>query len=282
MAIKPKTKSKIEVAFSYLFFLLMFIIIGYPLLWAVMMSINPGSNMLVTQLIPDNPTLEHYKWLFTSPDSDYLIWYKNSLGVAIANSLGSIVITSLIAYAFSRYKFIGRKYGLYMFLLLQMFPALMAMVALYILLTTVGLNDSLIGLTIIYLGGQIPFNAWLVKGYFDTIPKELDEAAKMDGAGHLKIFWKIMLPLAKPILAVVALFNFMAPFMDFLLPRIVLTSPDTYTLALGLYNLINDQFSTNFTVFAAGAILIAIPIASVFLLLQRFLITGLTAGATKG
>lgn len=282
MAMKPKTKSKIEVTFSYLFFLLMFIIIGYPLLWAVMMSLNPGSNMLVTQLIPDNPTLEHYKWLFTSPDSDYLTWYKNSLGVAIANSLGSIVITSLIAYAFSRYKFIGRKYGLYMFLLLQMFPALMAMVALYILLTTVGLNDSLIGLTIIYLGGQIPFNAWLVKGYFDTIPKELDEAAKMDGAGHLKIFWKIMLPLAKPILAVVALFNFMAPFMDFLLPRIVLTSPETYTLALGLYNLINDQFSTNFTVFAAGAILIAIPIASVFLLLQRFLITGLTAGATKG
>lgn len=282
MAIKPKTKSKIEVTFSYLFFILMFIIIGYPLLWAVMMSLNPGSNMLVTQLIPDNPTLEHYKWLFTSSDSDYLIWYRNSLGVAIANSLGSIVITSLIAYAFSRYKFIGRKYGLYMFLLLQMFPALMAMVALYILLTTVGLNDSLIGLTIIYLGGQIPFNAWLVKGYFDTIPKELDEAAKMDGAGHLKIFWSIMLPLAKPILAVVALFNFMAPFMDFLLPRIVLTSPETYTLALGLYNLINDQFSTNFTVFAAGAILIAIPIASVFLLLQRFLITGLTAGATKG
>lgn len=277
-----KTKSKIEVAFIYAFFLIMFIIIAYPLFWAVMMSLNSGTNMLVTDLIPKNPTLEHYKWLFTDPRSDYLIWYKNSLLVAVANAVGSVVITSLIAYAFSRYKFIGRKYGLYMFLLLQMFPALMGMVALYILLNTIGLTDSLFGLLLIYLGGQIPFNAWLVKGYFDTIPKELDEAAKMDGAGHLRVFWTIMLPLAKPILAVVALFNFMAPFMDFLLPRIVLTSPENFTLALGLFNFINDQFSTNFTRFAAGAILIAVPIALVFLFLQRYLISGLTAGGTKG
>ncbi|MYL40297.1 MULTISPECIES: sugar ABC transporter permease [Virgibacillus] len=277
-----KKKSKIEVTFIYLFFLIMFIIIGYPLFWALMMSLNPGSNMLVTDLFPESPTLEHYKWLFMDPNSDYVIWYQNSLYVALVNAGGSVIITSLIAYAFSRYKFIGRKYGLYMFLLLQMFPALMGMVALYILLNTIGLTDSLYGLMLIYLGGQIPFNAWLVKGYFDTIPKELDEAAKMDGAGHLRVFWTIMLPLAKPILAVVALFNFMAPFMDFLLPRIVLTSPEKYTLALGLYNFINDQFSTNFTRFAAGSILIAIPIALVFLLLQRYLISGLTSGATKG
>ncbi|MEF2290562.1 sugar ABC transporter permease [Virgibacillus dokdonensis] len=277
-----KTKSRMEVTFIYIFFLIMFVIIGYPLFWALMMSLNEGSNMLVTDLFPKNPTLEHYKWLFTDPNSDYVIWYKNSLYVAVINSIGSVVITSLIAYAFSRYKFVGRKYGLYMFLLLQMFPALMGMVALYILLNTIGLTDSLYGLMLIYLGGQIPFNAWLVKGYFDTIPKELDEAAKIDGAGHLKIFWTIMLPLAKPILAVVALFNFMAPFMDFLLPRIVLTSPEKYTLALGLYNFINDQFSTNFTRFAAGSILIAVPIALVFLLLQRYLISGLTSGATKG
>lgn len=282
MAMHSKTKSKIEVTFIYIFFLIMFVIIGYPLFWAVMMSINPGSNMLVTDLFPDKPTLEHYAWLFTSPDSDYVIWYKNSLYVAVVNSVLSVVITSLIAYAFSRFKFIGRKYGLYMFLLLQMFPALMGMVALYILLNTIGLTDSLYGLMLIYIGGQIPFNAWLVKGYLDTIPKELDEAAKIDGAGHLKIFWTIILPLAKPILAVVALFNFMAPFMDFLLPRIVLTSPENYTLALGLYNFINDQFSTNFTRFAAGSILIAVPIALVFLLLQRYLISGLTSGATKG
>jgi len=277
-----KTRSKIEVTFIYLFIFLMFIIIGYPLFWTIMMSINPGTNMLVTELFPENPTFEHYKWLFTNPNSDYLIWYKNSMIVAILNSIGSVIITSLIAYAFSRYKFVGRKYGLYMFLLLQMFPALMGMVAIYILLNTIGLTDNLWGLLLIYLGGQIPFNAWLVKGYFDTIPKELDESAKIDGAGHLRVFVTIMLPLAKPILAVVALFNFMAPFMDFLLPKIVLSSPGNYTLALGLFNFINGEFSTNFTRFAAGAILIAIPIAFVFLLLQRYLISGLTSGATKG
>lgn len=282
MAMKQKTKSKIEVTFIYLFIIFMFIVIGYPLFWTLMMSLNPGTNMLVTDLFPANPTLEHYKWLFTNLNSDYLLWYKNSLLVATVNSVGSVIITSFIAYAFSRYKFIGRKYGLYMFLLLQMFPALMGMVALYILLNTIGLTDSLWGLTIIYLGGQIPFNAWLVKGYFDTIPKDLDDSARIDGAGHLRVFWSIMLPLAKPILAVVALFNFMAPFMDFLLPRIVLTSPENYTLALGLYNFISDQFSTNFTRFAAGSILIAIPIAIVFLALQRYLISGLTSGATKG
>src|SRR5699024_2343764 len=279
---KQKTKSKIEVAFIYFFFLIMFLIIAYPLFWAIMMSLNPGTNMLVTDLFPKNPTLEHYKWLFTSPKSDYLIWYKNSLVVAVANALGSVIITSLIAYAFSRYEFFGRKYGLYMFLLLQMFPALMGMVAIYILLNTIGLTDSLFGLLLVYLGGQIPFNAWLIKGDLDTIPKELDESAKIDGASHLRVFWSIILPLAKPILAVVALFNFMAPFMDFLLPKIVLTSPEKYTLALGLFNFINDQFSTNFTRFAAGAILIALPIAVVFLFLQRFLISGLTAGGTKG
>lgn len=282
MALSTKTKSKLEVTFIYIFIILMFIVIGYPLVWTLMMSINPGTNMLVTQLIPENPTLEHYLWLFTNPSSDYLLWYKNSLIIAVLNSIGSVVITSLIAYAFSRYKFFGRKYGLYLFLLLQMFPALMGMVALYILLTTIGLVDSIWGLLLIYLGGQIPFNAWLVKGYYDTIPRELDEAAKIDGAGHMRIFVTIMLPLAKPILAVVALFNFMAPFMDFLLPRIVLTDPSNYTLALGLYSFINDQFSTNFTRFAAGSILIAIPIALVFLALQRYLIGGLTAGATKG
>lgn len=277
-----KVKSKIEVTLMYLFFLFMFVIIAYPLVWAVMMSLNPGTNMLVTSLIPEKITFEHYKWLFTSPKSDYLLWYKNSLIIAIANALGSVIITSLIAYAFSRYKFIGRKYGLYMFLLLQMFPALMGMVAIYILLNTIGLTDSLLGLLLVYLGGQIPFNAWLVKGYLDTIPKELDESAKMDGAGHIRVFWSIIMPLAKPILAVVALFNFMAPFMDFLLPRIVLSSPKNYTLALGLFNFINDQFSTNFTRFSAGAILIALPIALVFLFLQRYLISGLTAGGTKG
>lgn len=278
----PKIKSRLEVTSIYLFIFIMFVVIAYPLLWTIGLSLNPGTSLYSTKLIPDNWSFTHYKWLFTSPNSDYLIWYKNSVMVALASSFFSVLITSLVAYAFSRYKFIGRKYGLYTFLILQMFPVLMGMVAIYILLNLIGLLDSLVGLTLIYIGGQIPFNAWLVKGYLDTIPKELDESARMDGAGHLTVFFKIILPLAKPILAVVALFNFMAPFTDFLLPRIILRSPEKFTLALGLFNFINDQFANNFTRFAAGSILIAVPIALVFLFLQRFLISGLTAGGTKG
>ncbi|TFD97619.1 sugar ABC transporter permease [Jeotgalibacillus sp. R-1-5s-1] len=277
-----KAKSNIEVTLIYLFLAFMAVVIGYPLLWTVGMSLNPGTSLYSAQLIPENWSLVHYKWLFTDPSSDYLTWYKNSVMVAIANAFFSVVITSFVAYAFSRYKFTGRKYGLYAFLLLQMFPALMAMVAIYLLLNMIGLLDSLVGLTLIYIGGQIPFNAWLVKGYFDTIPKELDEAARIDGAGHLGVFFKIMLPLAKPILGVVALFNFMAPFVDFLLPRIILRNPDNFTLALGLFNFISNQFDNNFTRFAAGSILIAVPIALVYLFSQRYLISGLTAGGTKG
>ena len=285
MASQPmsrKTKNTLELVVMYAVIAVMFVIILYPLLWAFGMSLNPSSNLYGASIIPDNASFVHYEWLFTNPRSNYLTWYKNTLIVSLSvASLGTLLV-SFTAYAFSRYRFKGRTYGLYAFLLLQMFPVLMAMVALYILLNTIGLLDSLIGLIIIYIGGNIPMNAFLVKGYFDTLPKELDESAKMDGAGHFRIFFQILLPLAKPILAVVALFNFMNPFMDFILPRIILRSPENYTLALGLFNFVNDQFSNNFTRFAAGAILIAVPIATVYLFLQKYFISGLSAGATKG
>ena len=277
-----KTKNRIELTLMYLVIAVMAIIIFYPLIWAFGMSLNPSSNLYGASIIPENWSFKHYEWLFTNPRSNYLLWYRNTIVVATAVSLIGTLITSFTAYAFSRYRFKGRTYGLYAFLLLQMFPVLMAMVALYILLNMIGLLDSLVGLIIVYIGNSIPMNAFLVKGYFDTLPQELDESAKMDGAGHFRIFFQILLPLAKPILAVVALFNFMSPFMDFILPRIVLRSPEKYTLALGLFNFVNDQFANNFTRFAAGAILIAVPIATVYLFLQKYLIGGLASGATKG
>ncbi|RAN65742.1 sugar ABC transporter permease [Dolosigranulum pigrum] len=277
-----KNKSRIEVGLIYLVLLVMFVVILYPLVWALAISMNTTTSLYGASLSPENWSLNNYVWLFTSPRSQYLTWYKNTLFIATICSVLSTFFVAITAYAFSRYRFKGRKYGLYAFLLLQMFPVLMAMVAIYILLNTIGLIDTLWGLIIVYVGGSIPMNAFLVKGYFDTIPKSLDESAKMDGAGHFRIFFQILLPLAKPILAVVALFNFMAPFMDFILPRIILRSPQNFTLALGLYNFVNSQFSNNFTRFAAGAILIALPIAAVYLYLQKYLITGLSAGATKG
>ncbi|MCJ0940308.1 sugar ABC transporter permease [Mammaliicoccus sciuri] len=277
-----KNKNILRAIIMYGILIIMFIIIIYPLLWTLGLSLNSGSNLYGSSMIPKDASLKNYIYLLTDPSSDYLTWYKNTLIVATANALFSVIFVGLTSYAFSRYRFVGRKYGLIAFLILQMFPVLMAMVAIYILLNTIGLLDSLFGLTLIYIGGSIPMNAFLVKGYFDTIPKELDESAKIDGAGHMRIFFTIMLPLAKPILAVVALFNFMGPFMDFILPRILLRSPEKYTLAVGLFNFINDKFGNNFTVFAAGAMMIAIPISIIFLLLQRYLVTGLTAGATKG
>ncbi|EGQ3298011.1 sugar ABC transporter permease [Staphylococcus pseudintermedius] len=266
----------------YGFIAFMFVVILYPLLWTFGISLNPGTTLYGAKMIPDNATFANYIYLLTDENSQYLTWYKNTLLVASANALFSVIFVTLTSYAFSRYRFVGRKYGLITFLILQMFPVLMAMVAIYILLNTIGLLDSLLGITLVYIGGSIPMNAFLVKGYFDTIPKELDESAKIDGASHMRIFFQIMLPLAKPILAVVALFNFMGPFMDFILPKILLRSPEKYTLAVGLFNFINHQYANNFTVFAAGAIMIALPISIVFLFLQKYLVSGLTAGATKG
>lgn len=277
-----KQKSKLEVALIYLILAVMFLIIFYPLFWAFAISMNTTSNLFTASLSPKNWSLDNYVWLFTNPRSDYLLWYRNTLFVSTIVTVVTTLLVSFTAYAFSRYRFRGRTYGLYAFLLLQMFPVLMAMVALFILLNTIGLVDNLWGLILIYIGGNIPMNAFLVKGYLDTLPKSLDESAKMDGAGHFRIFFQILLPLAKPILSVVALFNFMAPFMDFILPRIVLRSPENFTVALGLYNFVNAQFSNNFSRFAAGAVLIAVPIATVYLLLQKYLISGLAAGATKG
>jgi arabinogalactan oligomer/maltooligosaccharide transport system permease protein len=279
---KRSLKSTLELSGIYMVVLIMFIVILYPLVWAFSMSLNPGTSLFALKLIPDNLSLEHYRWLFTDPKSNYTLWYKNTLIVAFANGLASVCLVSIIAYVFSRFRFFGRKNSIYTFLLLQMFPVLMGMVAIYLLLNTVNLLDTFTGLILIYVFGGLPMNVFLVKGYLDTIPRDLDESAKMDGAGYLTIFFRILIPLARPIIAVVALFTFMAPFFDFLTPRIIIRSPEKFTLALGLYNFINDKFANNFTIFAAGTILIAIPIATVFLLLQRFLISGLADGATKG
>ncbi|WP_019636625.1 sugar ABC transporter permease [Paenibacillus fonticola] len=275
-------KSRLEVASIYGVILVMSLIIFYPLAWAVGLSFNSGTSLYSASIIPREPTLDHYRWLFTSPESSYVAWYKNTLIVSTVSSLLSIFFTSMTAYALSRFQFIGRKSGMYAFLLLQMFPVMMAMVALYIFLNLIGLLNSLIGLILIYVGGQIPFNAWLVKGYLDTISRELDDAAKIDGAGPIRIFILILLPLITPILAIVALTNFMLPIFDFILPSIILHDKSKYTLAVGLYHFVTEKYSSNFTVFTAGAILIAVPIAAIYLFLQKYFISGLAAGGTKG
>ncbi|MFC0272028.1 sugar ABC transporter permease [Metabacillus herbersteinensis] len=277
-----KQQKFVRLTLSYLFILIMFAVILYPVLWIVGSSFNPGQSLSGSSIIPQNATLKHYQYLFDLEQSDYLHWYWNSLKVSLSTMLLTVILVSFTAYSFSRYRFVGRKNGLLTFLILQMIPNFAALIAIFVLALLTGLLDSHLGLILVYVGGQIPMNTWLMKGYLDTIPKELDESAKIDGAGHIRIFVQIVMPLAKPIIAVVALFSFIAPFADFIIASILLRSEENYTLAVGLYDMVAKQFGAEFTTFAAGSVLIAIPIAILFLSFQRYFVSGLTAGGTKG
>ena len=224
-------------------------------------------------------TLDNYRALFT--DTPYMQWYKNTFILAIANMVISLVVVTLTAFVFSRYRFKGKRNILVSILILQMFPAFLSMTAIYILLSKLHLIDTYIGLLFVYVTGSLPFMTWLVKGYFDAIPTSLDEAAKIDGAGHMTIFIEIILPLAKPILVFVALVSFTGPWMDFILPTLILRSEEKMTLAIGIFSWISSNSAENYTLFAAGALLVAIPITLLFVATQKHITTGLVSGAVK-
>lgn len=272
----------IRLSLTYLVVLIMAVIIIYPILWVIGASLTPGMSLSSSSLIPKNPTWEHFKTIFNLEKSNYLIWYWNTIKISLITMVSSVVVISIMAYSFSRYQFVGRKNGLTAFLMLQMVPNFAALIAIFVLARAANLLDTHAGLILIYVGGAIPMNTWLMKGYLDSIPKELDESARMDGAGHFRIFAQIIMPLAKPIIAVVALFNFITPFTDFILAKVILRSPEKYTLAVGLYDLVSRQYGSEFTTFAAGSVLIAIPISILFLSFQKYFVTGLTAGGVKG
>ncbi|MFL2072939.1 sugar ABC transporter permease [Marinilactibacillus psychrotolerans] len=281
--IASKKSNRTRLLFSYLLLIAVMVIIIYPLLWTIGASFNPGNSLVSTKMIPDNPTLFHYKRLFAGETSlQYISWYLNSMKVSLFTMLGTLICVSFTAYAFSRFRFTGRKNGLILFLLLQMIPQFSALIALYVLAQMLGMMNNHWLLIMLYIGGQIPMNTYLMKGYFDSIPFELDESARIDGAGNTRIFWQILLPLARPMLAVVAMNSFTGPLGDFILSSTILRSPETYTLPLGLYDLVNQKQGASYTTFAAGAILISIPVAIAFLLLQKHFVSGLTAGGTKG
>ncbi|TLQ05254.1 sugar ABC transporter permease [Marinilactibacillus psychrotolerans] len=281
--IASKKSNRTRLLFSYLLLIAVMIIIIYPLLWTIGASFNPGNSLVSTKMIPDNPTLFHYKRLFAGESSlQYVTWYLNSMKVSLFTMLGTLICVSFTAYAFSRFRFKGRKNGLILFLLLQMIPQFSALIALYVLAQMLGMMNNHWLLIMLYVGGQIPMNTYLMKGYFDSIPFELDESARIDGAGNTRIFWQILLPLARPMLAVVAMNSFTGPLGDFILSSTILRSPETYTLPLGLYDLVNQKQGASYTTFAAGAILISIPVAIAFLLLQKHFVSGLTSGGTKG
>jgi arabinogalactan oligomer / maltooligosaccharide transport system permease protein len=283
MQTNMKTNRFFRLLFAYGILTFMSIIIIYPLLWTVGASFNPGNSLISTSIIPKNPTLDHYRELFEGRESlQYGQWYINSLKISLFTMLGAMITVSFTAYAFSRFRFKGRKNALMLFLLLQMIPQFAALIALFVLAQILGMMNSHWLLILLYIGGQIPMNTYLMKGYMDSIPMDLDESAKIDGASNTRIFWQIILPLSRPMLAVVAMNGFTGPLGDFVLSSVILRTPEAYTLPIGLYKLVNDVMGASYTTFAAGAILISIPIAVTFLLLQKNFVSGLTAGGTKG
>ncbi|KIN29160.1 arabinogalactan oligomer ABC transporter permease GanQ [Bacillus subtilis] len=278
-----KVRKYIRLLFSYLLLAFMPVIIVYPLLWTAGASFNPGNSLISTSIIPKHPTFDHYKELFAGKESlQYVQWYVNSMKISLFTMAGSLLCVTFTAYAFSRFRFKGRKYALTLFLLLQMIPQFSALIALYVLAQILGMINSHWLLILLYIGGLIPMNTYLMKGYMDSIPMDLDESAKIDGASSTRIFFQIILPLSKPMAAVVAMNGFTGPLGDFVLSSTILRTPESYTLPVGLFNLVNDVMGASYTTFAAGALLISIPVAVIFIMLQKNFVSGLTAGGTKG
>ena len=260
----------------------------FPLYLVVISSFNSSGSLRLDSFIPREISFANYKMLFTDPTIPYLTWVKNSLIIAGATAVLSVTIGSASAFAFSRLNFKGRKAGIQMLLLVQMFPAILAIAAVYVIMErvytfapSIGLGTQA-GLLLIYLGGAMGVNIWLLKGFVDSIPKELDEAAKIDGASAVQTYWLIFMPLAAPVLAVVALLSFIGTFNEFILARLFLVDMESRTVAVGLQQFIGGQFSENWGPFAAGSIIASVPIVIIFLSLQRYIINGLTAGSVKG
>ena len=260
----------------------------FPLYLVVISSLNPTGSLQLTSFIPRNISWNNYKILFNSPAIPYLTWVRNSLVIAAAVSVFSVFIGAASAFAFSRLKFRGRKTGVQVLLLVQMFPAILALSAVYVIMERVyrfapslGLGTQA-GLVLVYLGGAMGVNIWLLKGFVDSIPIELDEAAKIDGASAVQTYWLIFIPLAAPVLAVVSLLSFIGTLNEYILARLFLVEMNSRTVAVGLQQFIGGQYSQNWGPFAAGSILLSIPIVLIFLSLQRYIVSGLTAGSVKG
>jgi len=258
-----------------------------PLIYILSTSLNPqgtltGSNRLFQQV-----GLDSYARLLASDQYPFELWFKNSLVVGLTTAALSVLLGALAAYAFSRMRFRGRRTGLLSIVLVQMFPQLLAVVAIFLLLTqigeifpTIGLNTHA-GLIMVYLGAALGVNTYLMYGFFNSVPTEIDEAAKIDGASHARIFFTIILRLAAPILAVVALLSFIATLNDFVIASVVLVDREQQTLAVGLYRMVSNPNYADWSAFAAGAVMAAVPVVILFLFLQRYIVGGLTAGAVK-
>ena len=270
----------------------------FPVAYIVSAAFNGNNSLTGSSLIPKQVTLDNFRSLLegqkgttghaTFQNAHYLWWFANSMIVAAGTALCTVLLSALAAYAFSRFRFKGRRLGMLTLLLIQMFPQLLAIVAIYLIVFRVGdifhfigLN-TLLALILVYLGGALGVNTWLMKGFFDTIPAELDESARVDGATPAQVFWGVVLPLAAPVLAVIALISFITTLNEFAIASVILQTQTKFTLPVGLFQYINQAYSEHWGPFAAGVLIAAAPAALLFAFLQRYIVEGLTSGAVKG
>ena len=273
-------KRRLNHFLTYLYLVVLSIVIIYPLLITVLSAFKTGNVSAFTLDFSGSLSFDNFQKLFT--DTLYGTWYLNTLIIAIITMVAQTSIITLAGYAYSRYNFLARKQSLVFFLIIQMVPTMAALTAFFVMaLMLNALNHSWF-LIFLNLGGGIPMNAWLMKGYFDTVPMSLDESAKLDGAGHFRRFWQIVLPLVRPMVAVQALWAFMGPFGDYILSSFLLREKEYFTVAVGLQTFVSNAKNLKIAYFSAGAILIALPICTLFFFLQKNFVSGLTSGGDKG
>jgi arabinogalactan oligomer/maltooligosaccharide transport system permease protein len=295
---RPRSRPKLkDTWWRHLVAIAAIVIALFPVVYIVSSAFNAQNNLQSAQVIPSQVTLHHFGALFhndviantgAKQDVPYLKWFLNSILIALATAIATTILGALAAYSFSRFRFKGRRTGMVGLLLIQMFPQFVAVAAIYLIVLNlggvfpeIGLN-KLAAIVIVYLGGAMGVQAWLMKGFFDTIPVELDESARVDGATAAQIFWGVVLPLAAPVLAVVALISFVFTLNEYVIASTILQTTNRFTLPVGMYQLVSNQYDKTWGPFTAGALMAALPVAALFMFLQRWIVSGLTGGAVKG
>ncbi|MDY6874010.1 MAG: sugar ABC transporter permease [Chloroflexota bacterium] len=267
-------------------FLIIFSI--FPIIWIFSASIDPVNNLATQKLIPDNAGIGNFTELVSNPIFPFFTWMWNSIKISTITTLLTLTLTTMAAFAFSRFRFAGRQTLLKAILLIQSFPNLLAIVALFTIskqigdvFAAVGLNTHA-GLILVYLGGAMGMNIWLMKGYMDTIPRDIDESAHVDGANDWQVFTRLILPLLRPILTVIGILSFIGTYGEFIIARTLLTKRELQTVMVGLQIFTSGQYTQNWGVFAAGALIASLPIMIIYLVVQDLIVGGLTQGAVKG
>jgi ABC-type maltose transport system permease subunit len=260
----------------------------FPVIWIVSASLDPVNNLATQKLIPENAGFENFRELIQNPIFPFFTWLWNSIKISLITTVLTLSLTTMAAFAFSRFRFKGRQELLKTILLVQSFPNLLAIVALFSIskqigdvFAALGLNTHA-GLILVYLGGAMGMNIWLMKGYMDTIPRDIDESAHVDGANDWQVFSRLILPLLRPILVVIGILSFIGTYGEFIIARTLLTKRELQTVMVGLQIYTSGQYTQNWGVFAAGALIAALPIMIIYLVLQDQIVGGLTAGAVKG